>query len=125
MTIDFTCQKCEGSFELDADDLIEGTEKLQCPHCDQKASASMVDDFTSALAEVRTQIANLSKKFAVSLALESEDVAEELEEDEEEDEDEDFEDDEDSDDDDDDDDDLGLDDDDDDDYEDEDADDDR
>ena len=90
------------------------------------ATCSRAIDFTSALAEVLTQIANLSKKFAVSLALESEDVAEELEEDEEEDEDEDFEDDEDSDDDDDDDDDLGLDDDDDDDdYEDEDADDDR
>jgi DNA-directed RNA polymerase subunit RPC12/RpoP len=84
MTIDFTCQKCEGSFELDADDLIEGTEKLVCPHCDNKASTSMVDDFTSALSELRTQVAALSKKFAVSLAVETEDVEEAQEEDEDE-----------------------------------------
>ena len=82
MTIDFTCQKCEGSFELDAEDLIDGTEKLVCPHCDNKATAGQVDDFTSALSELRTQVAALSKKFAVSLAVETEDV-EEVAEDEE------------------------------------------
>jgi DNA-directed RNA polymerase subunit RPC12/RpoP len=80
MTIDFTCQKCEGSFELDAEDLIEGTEKLTCPHCNNKASAGLVDDFVTALTEMRTQVANLSKKFAVSLALETEDVEDEIEE---------------------------------------------
>ena len=32
MTIDFTCVKCEGSFELDAQDITDGTEKLECPH---------------------------------------------------------------------------------------------
>jgi len=92
MTIDFTCQKCEGSFELDAEDLIDGTEKLVCPHCDNKATATMVDDFTSALSELRTQVAALSKKFAVSLAVETEDVEEipEEEADEETDEDEDL-----------------------------------
>ena len=37
MTIDFTCVKCEGSFELDAQDIIDGTEKLECPHCNVKA----------------------------------------------------------------------------------------
>ncbi len=80
MTIDFTCQKCEGSFELDAEDLIEGTEKLTCPHCKNKASAGMVDDFVTALTEIRTQVANLSKKFAVSLAIETEDVEDEIDE---------------------------------------------
>lgn len=84
MTIDFTCQKCEGTFELDSEDLIEGTEKLVCPHCDNKATATMTDDFTAALVELRTQVANLSKKFAVSLAIETEEVAEEVEEEEEE-----------------------------------------
>jgi hypothetical protein len=84
MTIDFTCQKCEGSFELDAQDLIEGAEKLVCPHCDNKATATLVDDFTSALSELRTQVAALSKKFAVSLAVETEDVEEVAEEDEDE-----------------------------------------
>lgn len=91
MTIDFTCQKCEASFELDAQDLIDGTEKLVCPHCDAKAPANLSEDFVAALAEMRIQIAVLGKKhFAVSLALETEDVEEEVEaEDAEEDDDED------------------------------------
>lgn len=89
MTIDFTCQKCEGSFELDAQDLIDGTEKLVCPHCDAKAPANLVDDFTSALTEMLAQAAALSKKFTVNLAIESEEVEDELGADEDEDEDED------------------------------------
>ncbi|MBI3183098.1 MAG: hypothetical protein HYZ28_13250 [Myxococcales bacterium] len=79
MTIDFTCQKCEASFEIDAEDLIDGTEKLACPQCDAKAPANMVEDFVSALSELRAQVANLSKKFAVNLAIETEDVEEEFE----------------------------------------------
>jgi DNA-directed RNA polymerase subunit RPC12/RpoP len=80
MSIDFTCQKCEASFELDAQDLIEGTEKLVCPHCDAKAPANLSEDFVAALTEMRAQIAVLSKKFAVSMTLESEDLEDELEE---------------------------------------------
>ena len=34
--IDFTCQKCEGNFELDSQDLIDGTETLECPQCENK-----------------------------------------------------------------------------------------
>jgi DNA-directed RNA polymerase subunit RPC12/RpoP len=83
MTIDFTCQKCEASFELDAQDLIDGTEKLVCPHCDAKAPPALAADFTAALAEMRLQIATLGKKaFSVSLALETEDVEEEVDADE-------------------------------------------
>lgn len=84
MTLDFTCQKCEGSFELEADDLIDGTEKLSCPHCDQKASAAMLDDFTAAITEFRAQIAKLSKKFQVSLSIETVDVEDEVDDDDEE-----------------------------------------
>lgn len=84
MTIDFTCMKCEASFELDAQDLIDGTEKLNCPHCGNKAPSSMVEDFTSALTEMRAQVATLSKKFAVNLSIESEDLEEELEDEDEE-----------------------------------------
>lgn len=83
MTIDFTCQKCEGTFELDAQDLIDGTEKLECPHCSAKAPASLTEDFTNALAELRSQLAALSKKFSASLTVETEDV-EDVEEDEDE-----------------------------------------
>jgi DNA-directed RNA polymerase subunit RPC12/RpoP len=91
MSIDFTCQKCEASFELDVQDLIEGTEKIVCPHCDAKAPANLSEDFVAALSEMRAQIAVLDKKFAVSMTLESEDVADTLD-DEDEDEDEDSED---------------------------------
>ncbi|SEN05238.1 hypothetical protein SAMN05444354_12941 [Stigmatella aurantiaca] len=86
MSIDFTCQKCEASFELDAQDLIEGTEKLVCPHCEAKAPANLSEDFVAALSEMRAQIAVLGKKFAVSMTLESEDLEDELEDDEEDDE---------------------------------------
>lgn len=89
MTIDFTCRKCDTSFELDAADLADGTEKLICPNCDAKASTSMVDDFTAALSEFRTQINTLNKKFGVNLAVESEDLESSEDDDEDEDEEED------------------------------------
>jgi DNA-directed RNA polymerase subunit RPC12/RpoP len=85
MSIDFTCQKCEASFELDAQDLIEGTEKLVCPHCDAKAPTNLSEDFIAALTEMRAQIAVLGKKFAVSMTLESEELEDELEEEDDED----------------------------------------
>ena len=84
MSIDFTCQKCEASFELDAQDLIEGTEKIVCPHCDAKAPTNLSEDFVAALSEMRAQIAVLGKKFAVSMTLESEELEDELEEEDEE-----------------------------------------
>ena len=85
MTIDFTCRKCDASFELDSDDLNDGTEKLTCPNCDASAGASMVEEFSAALTELRAQVGKLSRKFGVTLSIETED--EEAEEDEEEDED--------------------------------------
>jgi len=78
MTIDFTCQKCETSFEIDAQDLIDGTEKLVCPQCHARAPASLTDDFVSALTEMRAQVAALGKKFAVNMDLESDDLEDEL-----------------------------------------------
>jgi hypothetical protein len=92
MTIDLTCQKCEGSFELDVQRLIEGEEKLICPNCKAKAPGDLTDDFTNALSELITQTGNLSKRFLVSLALETDELpgseAEEEEEEELEDDDE-------------------------------------
>jgi hypothetical protein len=88
MTLDFTCQKCEGTFEIDAQDLVDGSEKLECPHCNTRAPANVVDDFVAALTEMRAQVAALSKRFTLSTTLESEDLAE-LDADEDEDEDED------------------------------------
>lgn len=80
MTIDFTCQKCEASFELDTQDLIDGTEKLACPHCEAKAPTNLTEDFVAALTEIRATVAALGKKFAVNMAIETEDVADEAEE---------------------------------------------
>jgi hypothetical protein len=76
MTLDFTCQKCEGTFEIDAQDLVDGSEKLECPHCNTRAPANVVDDFVAALTEMRAQVAALSKRFTRSTTLESEDLAE-------------------------------------------------
>lgn len=101
MTIDFTCQKCEGSFELDTQDLTDGTEKLECPHCEQKATSAQVEEFTGALAELQTRVAALGKKFAVTLTIETEDLEDSDDDDDDEDDDDDLEDEDDDDDDDD------------------------
>ena len=78
MTIDFTCQKCETSFEIDAQDLIDGSEKIACPDCHARAPAGMLEDFVSALVEMRNQVTALGKKFSVNMALESEDLEDEV-----------------------------------------------
>ena len=94
MTIDFTCVKCEGSFELDSQDVIDGTEKLECPHCNVKAPQAAVDDFIAALTELNAQVASLSKRFTLTMTLESEDLdADDDDEEEEEEDDEDVDDD--------------------------------
>ncbi len=74
MNIDFTCTKCDGSFELDSQDIVDGTEKLECPHCDAKATVAAVDEFNSAITEMLAQVAAMSKKFTVAFAIDSEDV---------------------------------------------------
>lgn len=75
MTIDLTCQKCDGEFELDVQDLVDGSEKLECPHCGVKASQTATDDFTAALAELNTQVALLAKKFSINFEIDTDDVA--------------------------------------------------
>ena len=87
MTIDFTCQKCVGSFELDAQDLIDGTEKLECPHCGVKAPQAQVDDFIAAFTEMQAQVTALGKRFAVSMAIETDEVDDDDDDEEDEDED--------------------------------------
>jgi DNA-directed RNA polymerase subunit RPC12/RpoP len=74
MNIDFTCKKCEGSFEIDSSDLIDGTEKLECPHCNVKASQAATDDFTASLTELTAQLTLLAKKFTLEFEVDSEDL---------------------------------------------------
>ena len=96
MTVDFTCQRCDGSFEVDFADLIEEG-KLQCPNCDLKAPGKLVEEFAGALDELFARTADLRARFSVALAVESDDLpppydegkAEEEDEDEDEDEEED------------------------------------
>ncbi len=83
-TIDFTCQKCEGTFECDVQGIISASEELECPHCANKPSKAGLEDFTAALADLQAQITALSKKFTLSLTIDSEDldeVADEVDED--------------------------------------------
>lgn len=84
MTIDFTCQKCETSFEVDAQELIDGSEKIICPNCHARAAAGALDDFVAALVEMRNQVAAMAKKFSVNMAIETEDLEDELTKDEDE-----------------------------------------
>ena len=74
-TIDFNCQKCEGNFEIDAQDLVDGSEDLECPHCRAKPGKAAGEDFVAAIAELLAQVAALSKKFTVSLSIDAEDLA--------------------------------------------------
>jgi DNA-directed RNA polymerase subunit RPC12/RpoP len=74
MTIDFTCQKCDSSFDLEASEIIEG-EKIVCPHCDAKAPTNVAEDFAAALGELITQSQALSRKFPLSFSFDSEEAA--------------------------------------------------
>lgn len=102
-TFEFTCQKCEGNFEIDAQDLVDGSEALECPHCNAKLSKAAAEDFTAAVGEFVAQLAAISKKFTATVEFDSESLSE-TEEDEDDDEEDDDDDDLDDDDDDDDDD---------------------
>lgn len=74
MSIDVTCLKCDSSFELEPTELLNGSDRIQCPHCSAKASPLVVEEFANALAEVCKQIAALGKRFSMSLVLESDDL---------------------------------------------------
>lgn len=78
MIIDLTCQKCDTLFDLDAQDLIDGTEKLVCPECEAKVPANLSRDFVAALAQIRAQVAALETKFLISMTLESPALEDEL-----------------------------------------------
>ena len=55
MTIEFTCQKCEGTFEIDMQELIDGSEALECPHCGNKVSKA---DYKAAVPGLRVELIN-------------------------------------------------------------------
>jgi hypothetical protein len=73
MTLDFSCSKCEASFELELADLLED-DKLQCPNCDAKAPRDAVDGFTTALDDMFGSLKALKKSFTVNYAIESDEL---------------------------------------------------
>jgi DNA-directed RNA polymerase subunit RPC12/RpoP len=75
MTIDFTCQKCEGTFEIETQDLIDGNEIIECPHCGVKVSKALNEDFSNALGELRAQMLLVGKKFSLAMDFETEDLS--------------------------------------------------
>src|SRR5215212_8713967 len=73
MTVDFTCQSCEASFEAELAELLEDP-ALQCPNCDVRAPRAAVEGVTNALDELFSQLALLRRKFTAVLEVESDDL---------------------------------------------------
>lgn len=73
MTLDFTCQACDASFELELSELLEES-ALECPNCEARAPRGAVEGVTSALDDLFAQLALLQRKFTVVFEVESEDL---------------------------------------------------
>jgi len=73
MTIDFTCQNCDASFEIDVTDILEG-EPLVCPNCAQKMPRKSVEELGNALDELLSRLADLRPRFLLSMSIESDDL---------------------------------------------------
>ena len=73
MTFDLTCQGCDASFEADLTDLLEDP-KIECPHCEARASKAAVEGVTTALDELFGQLALLRRKFTLVVEIESDDL---------------------------------------------------
>ena len=73
MTIDFNCQNCDASFELDVTDLLEG-EPLVCPNCSQRVPRKSVEELGNALDELLSRLAELRPRFLLSMSIESDDL---------------------------------------------------
>lgn len=74
MTLDFTCQACDATFEMELSDLIEDSSSVQCPSCEARAPRSAVEGMSSALDDLFAQLALLRRKFAVEMEIDSEDL---------------------------------------------------
>lgn len=92
MVIDFECNGCNGDFEVDVGELIEAPKAIKCPHCKAKLDAKASEDFATVLEDLIAQISAMSKKFGLTLSIESDDLPGAYAKEEEEDEDEDDED---------------------------------
>ena len=73
MTIDFTCQQCDASFEHDVTDILEG-DPIACPNCGQRLPRKAVEELGNALDELLARVADVRSRFLLSLSVESDDL---------------------------------------------------
>ncbi len=73
MTIDFNCQRCDASFELETVEILEG-EAIACPNCGQRAPRKASEEIGDALDKLLAKVAELRPKFLLALAVESDDL---------------------------------------------------
>jgi hypothetical protein len=74
MTLDFTCQSCDASFEMELSDILEDPSAVQCPSCELKAPRAAVEGVSGALDDLFAQLAVLRRRFAVEMEIDSEDL---------------------------------------------------
>jgi predicted Zn finger-like uncharacterized protein len=74
MTLDFTCQSCDASFEMELSDILEDSGAVQCPSCELKAPRAAVEGVSGALDDLFAQLAVLRRRFAVEMEIDSEDL---------------------------------------------------
>lgn len=75
VTIEFACHKCDGTFELEAADVADGSEPVECPHCAAKLTKAAQEDFASSLSEFMAQVLAIKSKFSLTTELSSEELA--------------------------------------------------
>ena len=73
MTLDFTCQACDTSFELDLTELLDEP-RVQCPSCDARAPTTIAEGLSNAMDELLGQVARIRPKFQVGFEVESDDL---------------------------------------------------
>ena|SRR5581483_3312647 len=74
MTLDLTCTECESSFELDVQDLADNPKRLVCANCNSKAPPRKVEALAAALEDLVGAMQDLSSKFEISLAAETDEL---------------------------------------------------
>ena len=74
MTLDFTCQACDATFEMELSDILEDPTGVQCPSCETRAPRAAVEGVASALDDLFAQLAVLRRRFAIEMEIDSEDL---------------------------------------------------
>ena len=89
MVIDFECNNCNGDFELDVADMLENPKPIKCSHCKAKVDTKASEDFATVLEDLIAQVSAMSKKFKLTMSIETDDLPGQYAAEEDEDEDED------------------------------------